>query len=72
MSENRESWEEKYMQTVQEVSAEKMPERIAATRQAIAERLRDLEQSNDHHVERQEIEKALKALSMLEEEVKEW
>ena len=51
-----EGWQEEYMQTVQEVSAEKMPERIAATRQAIAERLRDLREASDHHAERQEIE----------------
>ena len=73
MSEKKgEGWQEKYMQTVQEVSAEKMPERIAATRQAIAERLRDLKEDSDHHAERQEIEKALRALSILEKEVKEW
>jgi hypothetical protein len=69
---NRESWKEKYMRTVLEVTSQKMPERIAATRQAIAGRLQNLEQDSDHHAERQEIEKALRALSTLEEEVKEW
>ena len=67
-----EGWQEEYMQTVQEGSAEKMPERIAATRQAITERLRELKEDSDHHAERREIEKALRALSTLEEEVKEW
>jgi hypothetical protein len=60
------------MQTVQEVSAQKMPELIAATRQAIAGRLRDLEHDGDHHAERHQIESALRALSILEGEVQDW
>jgi hypothetical protein len=66
------SWQERYMQTILEVSGQKMPERIAATRQAIAGRLRDLEHDSDHHVERHQIEKALKALSQLEVETQGW
>jgi len=66
------SWEEKYMQTILEVSGQMMTERIAATRQAIAGRLRDLEHNSDHHAERHQIKRALRALSVLEEEVKEW
>jgi hypothetical protein len=65
-------WEEWYMQTILEVSGQKMPERINETRRAIARRLQDLEHDSDHHAERHEIESALRALSMLEEEVKEW
>jgi hypothetical protein len=65
-------WEEWYMQAILEVSGQKMPERISATRRAIATRLRDLEHDSDHHAERHEIESALRALSTLEEEVKEW
>jgi hypothetical protein len=69
---DHEPWEEWYMQTILEVSGQKMPERISATRQAIARRLQDLEHDSDHHAERHEIESALRALSMLEDEVKQW
>jgi len=65
-------WEEWYMQTILEVSGQKMPERISATRLAIARRLQDLEHDSDHHAERHEIASALRALSMLEDEVKQW
>ena len=67
-----ENWEKRYMQTILEVSGQKMPERIAATRQAITGRLRDLEHDSDHHAERHQIENALRALSMLEGEVQHW
>jgi hypothetical protein len=65
-------WEERYMQTILEVSGQKMPERISATRRAIARRLHDIEHDSDHHAERHEIERALRALSMLEDEVGDW
>ena len=65
-------WEDWYMQTILEVNGQKMPQRINATRQAIAGRLHDLEHDSDHHAERHQIESALRALSMLEDEVKEW
>jgi hypothetical protein len=71
LAENK-GWEERYMQTILEVNAHKMPERITATRQAIAERLRDLEHDSEHHAERHQIENALRALSELEAEVKAW
>src|SRR5450755_3185684 len=60
------SWEDRYMQTILEVNGQKMPERITATRQAISGRLHDLEHDSDHHAERQQIENALGALSVLE------
>jgi hypothetical protein len=66
------SWEDRYMQTILEVSGQKMPERITATRQAISGRLHDLEHDSDHHAERQQIENALRALSVLEVETKQW
>lgn len=66
------SWEEKYVQTLLEVNGQKMPERIVATREAIAGRLRDLEHDSDHHAERHKIEDALRALSVLEDEAKQW
>jgi hypothetical protein len=70
-AENR-SWEDWYLQTILEVSGEKMPKRISATRQAIAGRLRDLEHDSDHHAERHEIENALRALSELEVQIQRW
>ena len=74
MPENKslESWQERYMQTILEVNGQKMPERITATRQAIAGRLQDLEHDSDHHAERHQIENALRALSLLEGEVQHW
>ena len=36
------SWQERYMQTILEVSGQTMPERITATRQAIAGRCETL------------------------------
>ena len=66
------NWEEQFVQTVLEVSGQKMRERIAATRLAIAGRLRDIEYDSDHHAERHKIENALKALSELEVETQRW
>ena len=66
------TWEDHYMKTILEVNGRKMPERITATRRAIAGRLRDLEHDSDHHTERHKIEDALRALSELEGEVKAW
>jgi hypothetical protein len=72
MQESGESWEEKYWQTILEVSGQKMPERIAGTRQAITGRLQEIEHDSDHHGERHRIENALKALSQLEVETRQW
>jgi len=55
-----------------ESDSEKMPERVVATREAIAGRLRDLEHDSDHHSERHRIEDALFALAVLEREMKGW
>ena len=63
-------WEQLYDQAVMEGDSQKIPERIAATREAIAGRLRDLEHDSDHHSERHRIEDALYALAVLEREMK--
>lgn len=65
-------WDEQYMRTILEVDGHKIQEQITATRKAIAGRLHDIEQSSDHHAERQQIEDALKALSVLEVETRQW
>jgi hypothetical protein len=65
-------WDELYLRTILEVNGHKMPERITATRQAISGRLLDLEHDSDHHAERQQIENALKSLSVLEIETQGW
>ena len=70
LAENK-KWEQLYEQAVMEGDSEKMPERIVATREAIAGRLRDLEHDSDHHSERRRIEDALYALTVLEREMKE-
>ena len=61
-----ENWEELYQQAVQELDFQK----IVATRDAIAGRLRDLENNSDHHSERHRIEDALLALTMIESDIK--
>jgi hypothetical protein len=65
-------WEELYLQTILETDAQKMLERAATARQAIAGRLRDLEGDSDHHTERHRMETALKALETLESESRNW
>jgi hypothetical protein len=70
-SESGGSWQERYMQTILEVNYQKMPERITATRLAIAGRLKDLEYDSDHHAERHRIEDALRCLAILEVETQE-
>ena len=66
------NWQEQYIQTVLEVNGQKMPERINATRQAISGRLNDFQHDSDHQAERHQIEKALRALSVLEAETQGW
>lgn len=65
-------WQQLYEQAVMEGDPQKIPERIADTRKAIAGRLRDLEHDSDHHSERHRIEDALFALAVLEREMKGW
>jgi len=65
-------WQQLYEQAVMEGDPQKIPERIADTREAIAGRLRDLEHDSDHHSERRRIEDALYALTVLEREMKGW
>ena len=67
-----ETWRDAYHQAVLEVRAQEMPERIVAARRTIADRLRDLEGDSDHHAERQQIEAALAALTVIEEEARNW
>jgi hypothetical protein len=64
---NNENWEELYRQAVQELDYQK----IVATRDAIAGRLRDLENNSDHHSERHRIEDALYALMLLDRDIEE-
>jgi predicted ATPase with chaperone activity len=58
-------WEEVYKEALLEVDSQKVPQRVAAAREAIAGRLRDLEHDSDHHAERSKIEKVLKLLDIL-------
>ena len=67
-----EKWEGAYHRAVLEVDRQIMPERIAAARQAIGERLRELTGDPDHHAERQQVEDALRALAVLEAEAGSW
>jgi hypothetical protein len=65
-------WEDFYLRAILEVNGQKMPQRITATHQAISGRLHDLEHDSNHHAERQQIEDAMRALSVLEIETQGW
>ena len=54
------------------VDSQKMPGRIVTAREAVAERLKDLEGNSDHHAERHEMQSALAALVRLEGETRIW
>lgn len=69
---NNENWEQVYRLAVLEVDGQKMPERISAARQSIAERLRAIEGDTDHHGERERIDEALRALKRLTTESQGW
>ena len=69
---NNEKWEEFYRAAVMEVDGKKMPDRLSAVREAIHERLQDLERSSDHHAERARMKAALERLKVLESESREW
>jgi hypothetical protein len=69
---NSENWEKAYMLAAVEVDGKKMPERVAAVRETIRARLKDLEQSSDHHAERRYMKKTLETLVTLEAEARRW
>lgn len=69
---NSEKWEELYVLAAKEIAGKRMPERVAAVREAIRGRLQDLEQSSDHHAERRRLETALRALNVLEADAEKW
>jgi hypothetical protein len=62
-------WEKLYTEALLEVDSNKVPARIAAAREAIARRLRDLEHDSDHHEERHNIEKVLNLLNIIESDI---
>jgi hypothetical protein len=69
---NNEKWEELYMVAATEVDGKRVPERVAAVREAIRARLLDLETSSDHHEERGRLASSLKRLGWLEVEAQKW
>ena len=60
------NWEELYIVVATEVDGKRMPERAAAVRTAIRERLQDLQTSSNHHEERVRLASILKRLDSLE------
>jgi hypothetical protein len=70
MPEENKDWEQLFGETLREADSQKMPERIAVTRQAIAGRLWDLQHDSDHHTERRRINNALNSLRVLEAETR--
>ena len=67
-----EKWEQLYLVAATEVDGKKIPERVAAVREAIRGRLQDLEHSRDHHSERKQLKDTLIHLDVLQTESREW
>ena len=67
-----EKWEQLYLRAAVEVDGKKMPQRIAAVRDAIQARLQNLAQSSDHHEERQDLTRTLRKLDDLEADAQKW
>ena len=65
-------WMEAYLRAALEVDGQKMPQRIVMAREAVAGRLKNLEGDSDHHAERHDMESALAALAILEDEARTW
>ena len=55
-----------------EVDGKKVPERVTAVRDAVQGRLQDLEQSSDHHAEKDHLKATLTHLDVLLAESREW
>jgi hypothetical protein len=58
-------WQPEYQAALLEVDSKKLPGRIEAAETAISNRLKELSQSSDHHIERQVIGDALQSLRFL-------
>lgn len=69
---NNENWEKLYRLAALEVDGKKMPERVAAVRETIRARLKELEQSSDHHAERRLMKRTLERLVTLETDARNW
>lgn len=65
-------WEEFYRLAAIEVDGKKMPDRIAAARTAVRDRLQDLEHSSNHHAEKRRLNGTLRILNVLETEAQDW
>ena len=65
-------WIEAYLRAALEVDGQKMADRIISARDAVAGRLKSLEGNSDHHAERHDMESALAALAVLEDEARSW
>lgn len=66
------NWEELYLIAVTEVDGQRVPERVAAVRNAIRGRLQDLQTSGNHHEERVRLASTLERLDSLEADAKKW
>ena len=69
---NNAKWEDLYMLAAKEVDARKVPQRVAAVREAIRARLQDLQGDSDHHEERAYLATTLGKLDVLESEARRW
>ena len=65
-------WVEAYLRAALEVDGQNMPQRIVTAREAVAGRLKHLEGNSDHHAERHNMQVALAALTILEDEARIW
>lgn len=62
-------WFSLYKGALLELDRQKLSERIASAKEAISERLQQLEGSEDHHEERTSLADAVSGLGILEAEV---
>jgi hypothetical protein len=69
---NNDKWEQLYLQAAMETDGMKVPQRVAAVKEAIQGRLQDLEQSTDHHNEREQMKMTLPRLDSLEADAQRW
>lgn len=69
---SQDDWEELYRAATLEVDGKRMPYRVAVAREAIHLRLQELEDSSNHHAEREQLKITLEHLKVLESESQQW
>jgi hypothetical protein len=66
------SWEDLYVRAAQEVDGKRVPERVAAAKDAVRIRLKELGGSSNHYKERVRLASTLVRLDSLETDAQKW